>query len=210
VYRYFPYPSSAKGNQHLKIVADSSFKKEEEKGHSLRGVLQLRCAGNKFEVGGICHVLDFATKALRFVTRSTFSAELLGGCDSFDLGILIIFILHEILCGVPSKADARVLRERGGFAVPAVLCIDALSVFAAVTATYIKAPAEKGLLAHVQYLRELLDLHVLSAIMWLDTRDMTADGMTKGSVERDVLHLLMAGEIKFSHPPKIWTSLLRK
>ena len=51
----------------------------------------------------------------------------------------------------------RSLRESGGFAIPAVLCLDALSVFAAVTAAYIKPPAEKGLLAHVQYLRELLD-----------------------------------------------------
>ena len=90
-----------------------------------------------------------------------------------------------------------------------MLCIDALSVFAAVTATYIKPPAEKGLLAHIQFLRELLDLHILSAIMWLDTRDMVADGMTKGSVERAVLHLLMAGEIKIVHAPKLWSSLCK-
>ena len=53
-------------------------------------------------------------------------------------------------------------------------------MFAAVTATYIKPPAEKGLLAHVQYLRELLDLHVLHALMWMETRDMIADGLQVG------------------------------
>ena len=195
-------------SQHLKIIADSSFKKEEEKGHSLRGVLLCRCDGDSLTSGGRTHLLDHAAKALRFVTRSTFSAELLGACDSFDVGLLIIFILNEIHSGVPSKADARALREKGGFPVPAVLYIDALSVFAAVTATYIKAPAEKGLLAHVQFLRELLDTHVLHAICWLDTRDMIADGMTKGSVERLALHLLMSGEIKFAHEPKIWKSLI--
>ena len=79
-----------------------------------------------------------------------------------------------------------------------------MSVFAAVTATFIKPPAEKGLLAHVQYLRELLDCHLLDALLWLDTRDMTADGMTKGAVERLALHLLMSGELKFVHTPKLW------
>ena len=190
--------------KHLKIIGDSSFKKEEEKGHSLRGVLIVLCSGSDMTKGGIVHILDFATKALRLVTRSTFSAELLGGCDSFDLGLMILFILNEIHAGVPSKLDARSLRENGGFSIPAVLCLDALSVFAAVTATYIKPPAEKGLLAHVQYLRELLDRHVLYALMWLDTRDMTADGMTKGAVERLALHLLMAGEIQIKHEPKLW------
>ena len=157
--------------------------------------------------GGVVHVLDFATKALRLVTRSTFSAELLGGCDSFDLGLMILYILNEMQVGVPSKLDMRTLRESGGFAIPAVLCLDALSVFAAVTAAYIKPPAEKGLLAHVQYLRELLDLHVLHALMWMDTRDMTADGLTKGSVDRLALHLLMSGEIRIVHEPKLWKSL---
>ena len=205
--------SSSSSPQHVKIIGDSSFKKEEEKGHSLRGVLILRCESQgtiDFTKGGTVHVLDFATKALRLVTRSTFSAELLGGCDSFDLGLLIMFILNEIVSGVPSKADARTLREHGGFAVPAVLCIDALSVYAAVTATYIKPPAEKGLLAHVQYLRELLDHHVLEALMWLDTRDMTADGLTKGAVERDALHLLMAGSLEIKQTPKVWSSLCKR
>ena len=55
--------------------------------------------------GGIVHVLDFATKALRLVTRSTFSAELLGACDSFDLGLMILYILNEIHRGVPSKLE---------------------------------------------------------------------------------------------------------
>ena len=54
-----------------------------------------------------------------------------------------------------------------------------MSVFAAVTAVFVKTPAEKSLLCHVQFLRELLDRGVLAAIVWLDTRDMLADGLTK-------------------------------
>jgi len=128
----------------------------------------------------------------------------MGACDSFDHGLLLLFILNELAVGVPSKTDARQMREYGGFAVPAILCVDALSVFAAVTAVNVKPPAEKGLLAHVQYLREVLDHLLLEALCWWDTRDMTADGMTKGAVEREALHLLMEGELQLKHTPKLW------
>ena len=87
-----------------------------------------------------------------------------------------------------------------------VLYVDAMSVFAAITATYIKHPAEKGLLSHVQFVRELLDSGVLQVLMWIDTRDMSADGMTKGSIDRDMLHLCMEGYMKFKHEFKLWKS----
>ena len=87
-----------------------------------------------------------------------------------------------------------------------VIQIDALSVFATITATYIKAPAEKGLLSHVQFVRELLDSHVLSVLSWLDTRDMIADGLTKGSIDRLALHTLMDGSITYTQEPKCWSS----
>ena len=48
----------------------------------------------------------------------------------------------------------------GGY-IPVALYLDAKSVFAAISATFIKQPAEKSLLCHVQYLRELLDKRVL-------------------------------------------------
>ena len=63
-----------------------------------------------------------------------------------------------------------------------VLYVDAMSVFAAVTATFVKTPAEKSLLSHVQFLRVVLDNGCLRYMAWLDTRDMTSDGLTKGAV----------------------------
>ena len=77
-------------------------------------------------------------------------------------------------------------------------------MFAAVTATFIKQPAEKSLLCHVQYLRELLDKKVLNYIIWLDTRDMAADGLTKGAVTRDLLHALMDGHNNIKHTFEQW------
>ena len=50
------------------------------------------------------------------------------------------------------------------------LYVDAKSVYAAVTATNIRPPADKSLLSHVQHLRALLDRRSLSAIVWIDNR----------------------------------------
>jgi len=197
--------------RHLRVVSDAAFKKEEEKGHSLRGSLYLLVEGATaefFHASGIVHILEYLSKALRHVTRSTFSSELHASCDSADLGVLILLMLHEIESGPVTKAQARQLRDEGGYSMPMVLQVDALSVFAAITATFVKTPAEKGLLSHVQFVRELLDTKVLTALMWVDTRDMLSDGLTKGSVDRQALQDAMNGYHKFLHEFKVWSSKL--
>ena len=104
-----------------------------------------------------------------------------------------------------APGQARLRYHEGGF-VPTSLCVDAKSVYAAVTATFIKTPAEKSLLCHVQYLRQQLDRKVLTALMWLDTRDMGADGLTKGAVSREALHELMDGCMRLRHAYEQWQS----
>ena len=94
---------------HLRIVSDASFKKEEDKdkGHGLRGSTYLRACGNSltsFSADSTVHILEFLTKALRHVTRSTFSSELHALCDTADLGILLALLFHEIHSGPVTKA----------------------------------------------------------------------------------------------------------
>ena len=101
---------------------------------------------------------------------------------------------------------ARHLHQHGGYAVPMCLYIDAYSVFAAITATFIKMPADNGQLVHLHFIRELLDNGVLKALAWIDTRDMIADGTTKGAVERDALHSAMEGIIVMLHEHQLWQS----
>ena len=86
------------------------------------------------------------------------------------------------------------------------LYIDAYSVFAAITATFIKMPADNGQLVHLHFIREQLDNGVLKALAWIDTRDMIADGMTKGAVDREALHAAMDGIIRMSHAHELWQS----
>ena len=87
-------------------------------------------------------------------------------------------MLCEVESGVLSAQEARDRRMEGGY-LPTALYLDAKSVYAAVTATFIKQPAEKSLLCHMQYLRELLAKKVVDKLVWLDTRDMGADGLSK-------------------------------
>ncbi|MFM7983969.1 MAG: hypothetical protein ACKPKO_32055, partial [Candidatus Fonsibacter sp.] len=88
----------------------------------------------------------------RKVVRATFSVELMGACDAVDKGILLSQMLHDIYTGDCTVAGARQRRDHGGYHAPMILYIDAMSVFAAVTASFINIPADNGMLSYVQHL----------------------------------------------------------
>ena len=203
--------------EHLRVVSDAAFKRETEDGYSLRGAVFLRCCTESQLAEGahpeearnvICHVLDWACKSQRHVVRSTFGAELLGATDSIDQGIIVSQMLYEVRNGSITANEARKMRYDKGY-IPTALYIDAKSVFAAVTATFLKTPAEKSMLSHVQFLREFLDFKVITAIVWLDTRDMSSDGLTKGAVERTLLHELMDGSMHVRNNLEAWRPRLK-
>jgi len=188
---------------HLRVVSDAAFKRELEDGFSLRGVCYLRCETLNFAATDVrCHVLDWVCKSQRHVTRSTFVAELLGAGDALDQGINIAQLLYEVVFGVATAEKARAMYDFGSFLM--ALYVDAKSVFAAVTATFLKVSAEKSLLSHVQYIREKLDDKVLPSLFWIDTRDMHADGLAKGNVDRALLHEVMDSTMKLRHDFDHW------
>ena len=199
---------------HLRLYSDAAFKREEESGHSIRGALYIRCRGSKFEdmkCSTHGHLIDHVSRNQRRVVRSTFSAELGGAGDTIDKAFILAQIFHEINTGQNTSATARHLRMYGGYTIPMCLYIDALSVFTAIVATFIKTPAENGLLVHLHYIRELLDYGVLDAFAWTDTRDMLADGMTKGAIDRKDLHEVMAGNIRILHDTiRLWRPSTRQ
>ena len=58
---------------------------------------------------------------------------------------------------------------------------------------------DNAMLSHVQYLRELLDLRVVDGLCWADTRDMIADGLTKGAIAGALLLAAMEGRYRLQH-----------
>ena len=43
-------------------------------------------------------------------------------------------------------------------------------------------------------------------LAWFDTRDMCADGLTKGAVERTAIQAVMDGTMHVRQEPKVWSS----
>ena len=147
---------------------------------------------------GTVHILDWACRSQRHVTRSTFSAELFAAGAAAGHGALISHTFREIENGPMPMFVSRNRRTHGGY-VPTALYLDAKSAYAAILATFITPSAENPLLCHIQYLRELLDKYIIRYLFRIDTRDMMADGLAQGSVARNMLHLLMDGTQTLLH-----------
>ena len=156
-------------------------------------------------------MVDYYAKKQSHVVRSTWGAELQQLSDGVDNLLVLRGFFHEVKHGVSSSRLLRDLVDRGSTdelpAMPMHACIDAHSVFAAITADVIGMPAERHTLYHAQWVRELLDAGTISALWWIDTRDCCPDGLTKGSVPRDAILEVMRGRWILQHPCKRWPTL---
>ena len=183
----------------LQVHSDSAFKKEETTGHALKGTVVMLTSASPSGRTADAHLIEFCSKRVRHVTRSTFSADLFAACDSIDLTLLLAQLLHDIRTPEQSIGEARRLREGGGYRIPIILCIDAMSIWSAIAAIHIRTPAEKSLLGHLQFLKELITRRIIHTLRWIDTRMMIADGLTKGAVARDDLHRIMNGLLQYAY-----------
>ena len=64
-------------------------------------------------------------------------------------------------------------------------CVDAKAVFDGITAQCPRTPADKPLFLHALAMREYLEAGWVDRLWWIDTLAMLADGMTKGSIDRE-------------------------
>lgn len=110
--------------------------------------------------------------------------------------------LSELKHGVLSPLELKLHREQGGLKLSIVLTTDAEGAFKSLTSRDLKAPAEKTLLGHVSWIREILQIGLINAVQWCDTRDMTADGHTKGCIDRALLLQVMSGQQVYKHALK--------
>ena len=107
--------------------------------------------------------------------------------------------------GPLAPAQLRDVREgklKGGLAIKVSLTIDAESVYKSLSSKDLKIPTERTLLGHISWIRELMEFGIVHSVQWCDTRDMSADGHTKGSIDRDLLLQAMEGKQKYKHDVK--------
>ena len=190
-------------------------KKEELDGYALRGALYIRHTrliytgnGQHTKEQTPCHVLLAESRSIKTVCRSTYAAELLSAAAATDSVLPLVVTLHEVRTSQLGTEQIKLIRDQGWnketFTRISIIS-DAKSVYESLKATMFKAPAENSLSGHVLWMREMHDKGLVDNIIWADTRDTYADGLTKGSVPRDALNEVMSGKILLRHNIETFT-----
>ena len=189
-----------KGAARLVTVSDSAFQALDSDGLAVRGCFTLLVEATENSPGGRCMVIDYYSRKQPHVCRATFAAELHAALDAANHGLKILACLTEIQLGSHKASKLLELQNAGSLAFEHHLCIDARSVFDAVANTGTPKPAEEHMTLHVLKLQEWLREKLVDKLWWIDTRDMIADGLTKGSVDRTaILRLTEQGEWLLQH-----------
>jgi hypothetical protein len=203
------------GYEHLTVFSDAGFKKEELDGYALRGALYVRHKNPLFTADGTptsqdhnCHVLLAESRSIKTVCRSTYAAELMSATSATDMIIPLTVTLFEIKSGPLGADRLRKIRDDGWCDYSMIntsILIDAKSVYESLKATTFKPPVENSLSGHVLWLREMHSKGLINDIVWTDTRDMYADGLTKGVIKRDALREIMYGTLRLRHNVAVCT-----
>ena len=113
--------------------------------------------------------------------------------------------LHELKYGTMTAEQGMKMRDEGSCRIRTILTVDSTSLWSAIAAMVVKIPTEKNLAVHMFWLKEHVECQAINVLRWSDTRDMTADGHTKGSIDRDGILQVMAGQQTFKHEVKRYT-----
>ena len=149
------------------------------------------------------HIILADSRSIKTVCRSTYAAELLSATTATDIIIPLAVTLYEIRFGPLGSEKLRSIRDDGWMQenyIRTQILIDAKSVYESLKATMFKPPVEHSLSGHVLRLRDMRDEGFVTDVVWTDTRDMYADGLTKGVIKRDALYELMNSKIILKHP----------
>ena len=89
--------------------------------------------------------------------------------------------------------------EEGTLTPSIEMCVDAKAVFDAIDVADVTTPQEASLKLHLIALRDRLQRGVIRALYWTDTRDMVSDCLTKGGVDRSLIHNIMSGRVQLQY-----------
>ena len=95
--------------------------------------------------------------------------------------------MDEIHSGVESATKLLARHAGRQRSIEHDACVDAKAVFDCITAQCPRTPTDKPLFLHALSMREYSEACWVDRLWWLDTLAMLADGMTKGSIDREAL-----------------------
>ena len=119
---------------------------------------------------------------------------------------VLLGVLQEIRYGPTEAMRLVTMQSTGDFCVPLTMVTDSGSIWSCLQSNHLRMPTEKGTLYHLAYCLESLRNGLVSEWLWVDTRDMCIDGLTKGSLKRDALNSLMRGIWSLNHEVKMLKS----
>eukprot|EP00959_Pyramimonas_sp_CCMP1952_P289688 6058560-Pyramimonas_sp.AAC.1 len=138
----------------------------------------------------------------RHPVRLGYSADALAAAHNLEDCYPTIVTLHELHAGPPTPTQWKDMLELGGLSIRVILTIDAESVFKSFSSKDLKKPAGCALLGHISWIRQMMERGIAHGIQWCDTRDMTADGHAKGSIDIYMLVQVIGGTRSFKHDLK--------
>ena len=145
------------------------------------------------------HLIDSVCRSHRLTIRSRFSANMLAASHGYDDAYPTIVTVAELKHGVCSPEKLKSLRENGGLALEVNLTVDNAEVFETSSNQELITPAEKTLLGHVMWIKELLKIGLLKSIRHCNAKDMIANGHINGVNSRVPILEAMHGRHKYLH-----------
>ena len=97
--------------------------------------------------------------------------------------------LHQIYCGTSQTSEHVIdLLEGGKLYPPVDFCVGARAVYDAVSASDSCEFAGSFLKLHLIIARDRIAHGFIRKLVWVDIGDILADGLTKGGIDRALLH----------------------
>lgn len=182
-------------------IADAAFRREDSSGLAMRGAIVSIAEDRPESPGGICNVVEFFARRQRKVVRSTFGAELLSLADALEVARMVAYTLAELLVPNCTAASLARMDETGTLPVLLQAITDCKSLVDALAVEETQVPSESSLIMVLLQIKEALRTGTLSSIVWVDTRDMLADALNKGTIARHaIIQFSRSAEWTLQHP----------
>ena len=201
------YYGRMSGKLKIACISDAAFRREFASGLSMRGAIVAIAEDSH---GGRLHPVEYYSRKQRRVCRSTFAAELNGAVDAFETARLISITWSSIYMPGSTAEQIKTAEFAGKLPMPVDLYIDCYSILDSLKQEQVRTPAESTLILVLLSLKESLCSGMLRTLIWLDTRDQLADGLTKGAISRKALcEAFVTGKWKLAYKFEAFRELVR-
>jgi hypothetical protein len=187
-------------------VSDSSFGNSGK--YSQNGYLTMLCSADDSHLCGRFNLVDYKSNKSKRVATSTLHAEALAAINAIEGATFLQTYLLELEKSGVSTMQLLMPEQMSGL-VPIVSATDCNDLYESLLSPAQTASSTKHLALYIAALREFRTTGRIQAYVWVDTRDMIANSLTKlkddGSNEPELLEVLKSSVWKLAHAYK-WNS----